>query len=372
MAERALYFVHRGVDVENQWSNALISMRDMSNLELALVWKRLSETVPFDDLRLHYEYKCLYKQAVREVERGAFGGKGACTECSKGNDGLCGCHCDDGSRVCPHHGIDVCRRRTESIFRYSTEGAPNTTVITDSGVGHKWMLAGKALFFVHKGMDLEQQWRKAVSAFEEMSNMEIALAWQWLSGLVQHGDFKTHSEYKCLYKRAYLEAGRGDCSVLINYPLVDRNKYHSGDFNGDDSISYTGSVKYEFPLDPPSAVNQRRALLDSLHDQNSNGKSQAERIADYTTFLVQLLEKGWNGNNISDYRGNVDGARAVAPIGGVKEENKMEYFKRVIEFLETELKDGAMRNTLVEKVKQMMDEVKENTSPPLTSAYRLI
>jgi hypothetical protein len=310
----------------------------------------------------------MVQQAVREVERGAFGGKGACIECSKRNhDEVCGCHGDGGSHVCPHHGIDACRRRTESIFRYSTGGTPNTLAIADSGVGHKWMLAGKALFFVHKGMDLEQQWRKAVLAFEEMSNMEIALAWQWLSGLVAHGDFKTHSEYKCLYKRAYLEAGRGGCNVLIDYSPIDQNKDHSDDFHGGDDISHTGSVAYEFVRDPHNDVILNRMWLDSLPSQNPagilDGKSQEERMQNYTTFLEKLLRTGWNGNELGNYRRHTGSTRVIAPIGNVKEENKLQYFQGVIDVIELELDISyATRNALVEKVRQMMDEVKKNTS----------
>ncbi len=69
MAERALMFVHRGMDVKNQWGRAIAALGHMSNLEIALVWRRLSESVPVDDFKLHSEYKCLFKRAVREAER---------------------------------------------------------------------------------------------------------------------------------------------------------------------------------------------------------------------------------------------------------------------------------------------------------------
>ena len=68
-AERALMFVHRGMDVENQWEKAVAALEGMSNLEIALVWRRFSESVPADDFKMHSEYKCLFKRAVREVER---------------------------------------------------------------------------------------------------------------------------------------------------------------------------------------------------------------------------------------------------------------------------------------------------------------
>jgi hypothetical protein len=68
-AERALMFVHRGMDVENQWEKAVAALEGMSNLEIALVWRRFSESVPADDFKMHSEYKCLFKRAVREAEK---------------------------------------------------------------------------------------------------------------------------------------------------------------------------------------------------------------------------------------------------------------------------------------------------------------
>ena len=65
-AERALIFVHLGMDVEEQWEKAVHAMGRMSNLEISLVWQRLSSTAV--DFRIHSEYKCLFKRAVREVE----------------------------------------------------------------------------------------------------------------------------------------------------------------------------------------------------------------------------------------------------------------------------------------------------------------
>ena len=65
-AERALIFVHLGMDVEEQWEKAVHAMGCMSNLEISLVWQRLSSAAV--DFRIHSEYKCLFKRAVREVE----------------------------------------------------------------------------------------------------------------------------------------------------------------------------------------------------------------------------------------------------------------------------------------------------------------
>ena len=71
-------------------------------------------------------------------------------------------------------------------------------------------MAERALMFVHMGVDVENQWGRAVAALEHMSNLEIALVWRRLSGYVYAGDFKTHSEYKCLFKRA-LRGGETSC-----------------------------------------------------------------------------------------------------------------------------------------------------------------
>ncbi len=65
-ADRALVFVHRGMDVEEQWERAVYAMSSMSNLEISMVWQRLSSSAY--DFRVHSEYKCLFKRAVREVE----------------------------------------------------------------------------------------------------------------------------------------------------------------------------------------------------------------------------------------------------------------------------------------------------------------
>lgn len=66
---RALMFVHLGMDVEEQWEKAVDSLMHMSNLEIALVWRKLSSFAPLRDYRVHSEYKCLFKRAVREAER---------------------------------------------------------------------------------------------------------------------------------------------------------------------------------------------------------------------------------------------------------------------------------------------------------------
>lgn len=59
-------FVHRGMDVDEQWEKAVFEMSSMSNLEISMVWQRLSSSAY--DFRVHSEYKCLFKRAVREVE----------------------------------------------------------------------------------------------------------------------------------------------------------------------------------------------------------------------------------------------------------------------------------------------------------------
>ena len=68
------------------------------------------------------------------------------------------------------------------------------------------MLVDRALMFVHMGMDVEDQWEKAVHALQHMTNLEIAMAWRRLSSRAPIGDFRVHSEYKCLFKRAVREA----------------------------------------------------------------------------------------------------------------------------------------------------------------------
>ena len=68
LVDRALMFVHMGMEVEDQWEKAVDALRNMSNLEIALTWRRLSSRAPVDDFRVHSEYKCLFKRAVREAE----------------------------------------------------------------------------------------------------------------------------------------------------------------------------------------------------------------------------------------------------------------------------------------------------------------
>ncbi len=68
LVDRALMFVHMGMDVEDQWEKAVYSLQHMSNLEIAMAWRRLSSRAPLGDFRVHSEYKCLFKRAVREAE----------------------------------------------------------------------------------------------------------------------------------------------------------------------------------------------------------------------------------------------------------------------------------------------------------------
>ena len=67
-------FVHLGMDIEKQWEKAVNSLMNMSNLEVALVWRKLSSLAPPDDYRMHSEYKCLFKRACREAESRVGGG----------------------------------------------------------------------------------------------------------------------------------------------------------------------------------------------------------------------------------------------------------------------------------------------------------
>lgn len=67
-------FVHLGMDIEKQWEKAVNSLMHMSNLEIALVWRKLSSFAPLSDYRVHSEYKCLFKRAVREAESRGYGG----------------------------------------------------------------------------------------------------------------------------------------------------------------------------------------------------------------------------------------------------------------------------------------------------------
>ena len=90
-AERALIFVHLGMDVEDQWEKAVHAMGCMSNLEISLVWQRLSSAAV--DFRIHSEYKCLFKRAVREVES-----RSEITGCRRVARGAVGDVCCDDDR----------------------------------------------------------------------------------------------------------------------------------------------------------------------------------------------------------------------------------------------------------------------------------
>ena len=100
------------------------------------------------------------------------------------------------------------------------------------------MLVDRALMFVHRGMDVEEQWEKAVNALCDMSNLHIALVWRRLSSYAGSRDFRTHSELKCLYKRAVREAEHR-MSVIpeIKSVVVDEDR--------EDDISGYASDFYE-------------------------------------------------------------------------------------------------------------------------------
>lgn len=121
MAEKALVFVHKGMDVENQWERAVVALEQMSNLEIAMVWRRLSESVPADDFKTHSEYKCLFKRAVREAEHHdtrrcelyGFGSTRDKKDCGFFND----TYCDVGLEPSLHFEYD--RNSIGSSIRYN-------------------------------------------------------------------------------------------------------------------------------------------------------------------------------------------------------------------------------------------------------------
>jgi len=166
LTARALMFVHMEMDAEQQWEKAVDSLTRMSNLEIALVWGKLSSLAPKDDFKTHSEYKCLFKRAVREAE------------------------CRGG----------VCHGETSDshVNRGYVEGYQSS----EQGD----IATARALMFVHMGMDVERQWEKAVDSLMNMSNLDTALVWKGLSSLSLLGDHRLHSEYKCLFKRALKEA----------------------------------------------------------------------------------------------------------------------------------------------------------------------
>ena len=106
------------------------------------------------------------------------------------------------------------------------------------------MLVDRALMFVHMGMEVEDQWGKAVEALRNMSNLEIALTWRRLSSRAPVGDFRVHSEYKCLFKRALREAEGSVANPVHNVGLV-ADMDEGGAWDGISNLGI-GSEHFEF------------------------------------------------------------------------------------------------------------------------------
>jgi len=74
-AVKALDYVVRNVDADAQWSRAVASLRQMSQLERLRAWVELSNRAlgssePLNGTVLHSQYKLAFKRAVREADAG--------------------------------------------------------------------------------------------------------------------------------------------------------------------------------------------------------------------------------------------------------------------------------------------------------------
>ena len=151
------------------------------------------------------------------------------------------------------------------------------------------MSAERALMFVHMGMDVENQWEKAVQMLGGMSNLEVALVWRRFSELVPVDDFKMHSEYKCLFKRAVREAegrnGGGGVSCSRKYGGAH-------DFNDNDSVLIAPSIRYEF--DRESCGNSVRYQRGNSGFSLTESQHEEQRNKNYDKLLSAIVKYGMN------------------------------------------------------------------------------
>jgi hypothetical protein len=153
------------------------------------------------------------------------------------------------------------------------------------------MLVDRALMFVHMGMDVEDQWEKAVHALQHMTNLEIAMAWRRLSSRAPIGDFRVHSEYKCLFKRAVREA-EGRAANPGQYVGSDAVMDTGGAWDESGSCVNFGSVDYEWARGKASRHNSGISALSresskvyppfySVEDKNENARRLLDLIREY-------------------------------------------------------------------------------------------
>ena len=214
------------------------------------------------------------------------------------------------------------------------------------------MSAVRALMFVHQGMDVENQWEKAVAALESMSNLEIALVWRQLSESVPVDDFKMHSEYKCIFNRAVREAERRIASMEIcsvSHELHHRHMDH--DYH--DGISDRPSINYEFDR------NSDHGKLDKLN-RDSSGLSgfsvhgpaytEDEKRDIYSKYLDLILENGLYASNATRSLKDAIFLR-VPQIDEMDEGSRKEYFERLINKITSDSMSTGMKEELLKRIR---------------------
>ena len=133
------------------------------------------------------------------------------------------------------------------------------------------MLVDRALMFVHQGMDVEEQWEKAVNALCDMSNLHIALVWRRLSSYAGSRDFRTHSELKCLYKRAVREAEHR-MSVIPEIKSVVVDEDREDDISGYASEDYLDFSPDKIGLDGRNPGRDEKYFSMDAHDTEAYKK----------------------------------------------------------------------------------------------------
>ena len=209
----------------------------------------------------------------------------------------------------------------------------------------------RALMFVHQGMDVENQWEKAVAALESMSNLEIALVWRRLSESVPVDDFKMHSEYKCLFKRAVREAeGR----AVESRGLYHKMHGHAHDF--DDAISEGGSVHYEYtPYFDPRRIQRLSRDSSGISKDQVQAYSEDEKHDIYSKYLDLILENGLYAPSTDSAMKDAIFLR-VPKIKDMDEGSRTEYYERLIETITADSMSDGMRTYLLEKLSTLKQQ----------------
>ena len=207
------------------------------------------------------------------------------------------------------------------------------------------MSAERSLMFVHRGIDVEDQWEKAVVALVSMSNLEIAIVWKRMSESVTSGDFRTHSELKCLFKRAVREAESRTVAVCDDSPKVVmcscRHEDRFGSEYDNTSIHFEEGHQPVRPEGPNGLGYHGRQFSNTSHISNTESQREAMREFAMEKMLSAVIRGGLfvGGQKVMD----------PVPIDQIQTEEIVDYCKGFLEIIATK-SDGEIKNKILNAV----------------------